>query len=78
MIDTPDEDEIGGGGSGGNKTNLSNLSTSKKSTAAVYLISESVKRGGSNIKKDVKAAKDSDYLTPATKKAFNHLQYTFI
>ena len=30
LIDTADEDEVGGVESGGNKTNLSNLFTSKK------------------------------------------------
>ena len=29
--------------------------------------------GGSNTKKGVKAVRNSDYLTPAAKKAFNHL-----
>ena len=69
-IDMAEKDEIGGSKSGGNKTNLSNLSPSKRSTRAGYLTSGGAKKG-------VKAAKGSDYLTLAAKKAFNHLWHIF-
>ena len=75
-IDTADKNEVGE--SGGNKTNLSNLSISKKSTKAGYLIFNDRKKGSGNIKKDVKAAKDSNYLILDAKKAFNLLRYAFI
>ena len=61
-IDVADENEFGE--NGGNKTNLSNSFTSTRSTRAGYLTSECAKRGGSNTKKGVKAARDSNYLTP--------------
>ena len=84
LINAVDEDEVCGGESGSNKINLSNLSALKKSTKAGYLTSRSAKKGGnnpkksgSNIKKDIKAPKSFNYLTPNTKKAFNHLQYMF-
>ena len=70
-----DEDEVGESGSNG--TNLSNLSTSIRSTKAGYLISGDAKKGSGNNKKGVKAARDSDYLTLAAKKAFNHLRHAF-
>ena len=73
-IDVADEDEVGE--SGGNRTNLSNPSV--RSTRARYLTSEGIKKDGGNTKKGVKAAKNSDYLTLAFKKSFNHLQHTFI
>ena len=76
-IDAANEDEIGEDESGSNKTNLSNSSLSKKSTGAGYLTSGCTKKDGSNIKKYVKAAKGSNYLTSATKKAFNHLRHVF-
>ena len=72
-----DEDELGNDESGGNKTNLSNLSASKKSTGTGHLTFESAKRGGGNVKKGVEAGRDSDYLNPVAKKAFNHLRHTF-
>ena len=65
------------GKNGGNGTNLSNLSALIRSTGAGYLTSGCAKRGGGNNKKGVKAAKGSDYLTPAAKKAFNHLRHAF-
>ena len=70
------EDEFGE--SGGNETNLSNLSTSTRSTGAGYLTSGGVKRGNGNTKKGVKVARGFDYLIPAAKKAFNHLRHAFI
>ena len=75
-IDMVDKDEVNE--DDGNGTNLSNPSASMKSIGACYLISGDAKKGGSNIKKSVKAAKGSDYLTPVAKKAFNHLCHTFI
>ena len=77
LINIADEDKIDKGESGGNKTNLSKLSVLKKSTKTDYLISKSAKRGGSNTKKDVKAAKNFDYLIPGTKKIFNLLWHMF-
>ena len=74
-IDVADEDEVGK--SGGNGTNLLNLSMSTKYTGAGYLTSKGTKRGGGNTKKGVKAARGFDYLTPAAKKAFNHLRHAF-
>ena len=74
-IDMADEDEVIE--SNGNRTSLSNSSASTRSTKAGYLTPKGAKRGGGNIKKDVKAAKGSDYLTSATKKAFNHLWHSF-
>ena len=76
-IDMADEDEVDRGKSGGNETNLSNLSASKRSTRAGYLTFGGTKKGGGNIKKDVKAARGWDYLTLAAKKAFNYLRYAF-
>ena len=70
-IDVADKDEISK--SNGNGTNLSNPSMSMRSIKAGYLTSGGAKRGGGNTKKNVKAAKCSDYLTPAAKKAFNLL-----
>ena len=61
----------------GNRTNLSNPSVLTRSTGADYLISGGAKTGGGNTKKGVKAARGSDYLTPATKKAFNRLRHAF-
>ena len=74
-IDMADENEIDK--SGGNETNLSNPFASTRSTEAGYLTSKGAKKGGGNTKKGVKAATDSDYLTPAAKRAFNHLRDTF-
>ena len=76
-IDMADENKIGGGKNNDNKTNLSKLFTSKKSTKAGYLTSRGAKKGGGNTKKDVEVTRDSDYLIPAIKKAFNHLRYAF-
>ena len=76
LIDVPDKDEVCE--SGGNGTNLSNSSTSKKSIGAGYLTSGGAKKGGGNTKKGFKAAKGSDYLFSAAKKAFNHLWHAFI
>ena len=76
LIDVSDKDDINE--SGGNGTNLSNPSISTRSTGAGYLSFGGTKKGGGNIKKDVKAAKGSDYLTPAAKKAFNYLRHAFI
>ena len=65
------------GESSGNETNLSNLSISTRSTRASYLTSGSTKKGAGNTKKDVKAVRSSDYITPAAKKVFNHIWHTF-
>ena len=70
-----DEDEISESGSNG--TNLSNPSVSTRSNGAGYLTSRGAKKCSGNIKKGVKAARDSDYLTLAAKKVFNHLRYIF-
>ena len=70
-------DENAVGESDGYGTNLSNSSASIKSTRAGYLTSGGAKIGGGNIKKSVKAARVFDYLTPAAKKAFNHLWHAF-
>ena len=79
-IDTANKNEIGGGESGGNKTNLLNPFALKKSTGVGYLTSggakkggDNPKRGGGNIQKGVKAARDSNYLISNAKKTFNHL-----
>ena len=72
-----DKDEVDDGESIGNETKLSNLSESKKFTEASYLTSEGAKRGNGNAKTGVKAARGSDYLIAAAKKAFNYLQYAF-
>ena len=61
-----------------NITNLSKLSTLTNSLRAGYLIFGGAKKGGNNTKKGVKAARNFDYLTLATKKAFSHLQHAFI
>ena len=74
-IDLADNDV---GKSDGDKTNLSNLSVSTKSTGAGYPTFGCAKRGGGNIKKVVKAVRGFDYLTLATKKAFNYLRHAFI
>ena len=74
-INVAEENEVDE--SSDNGTNLSNSFASIRSTKAGYLTSKGVKRGGGNTKKGVKAAKSSDYLTPATKKAFNHLRHAF-
>ena len=42
-----------------------------------YLTLRGAKRSGGNTKKGVKAAKNSDYLTPAAKKAFYYIWHTF-
>ena len=84
MIDVEDEDEIDEIENGSNETNLSNPLASKKSIGVGYLTFESAKqdgnnpkRGGSNIKNSVQAARSFDYLTSNVKKAFNHLQHAF-
>ena len=73
-----DDDEVGKSEGSGNKTNLSNPSMSKKFTKIDYLTSKSTKKSNGNTKKNVKAAKRSDYLTSGIKKIFNLLQHTFI
>ena len=75
LIDVADEDKVGE--SGDNGTNLSNPSTSTRSTRAGYLTSKGAKKGDGNTKKGVKAARGSDYLTLAAKKAFNSLRHAF-
>ena len=72
-IDIEDENKVGDSKSGGNKRNLSYPSALKKSSGADYLTSGGAKRGNGNTKRGFKAVRGSDYLTPATKKAFNHL-----
>ena len=76
-IDVADEDKVNRNKSDDKETNLSNLFASKKSTGAGYLTSENAKKSGGNIKKSVKAAKGSDYLTPAAKNVFNYLRHMF-
>ena len=76
-INVADEDEVTDGENDADKTNLSNLFMSKKSTRAGYLTSGGIKKGGSNTKKGVKAARDPNYLITAAKKAFNHLWHAF-
>ena len=80
-----DKDKIDRDESDGNETNLSNSSMSKKSTRAGYPTCKGAKKrdnntnsGGGNTKKSVKAVKRSNYLTPNTKKTFNHLRHAFI
>ena len=80
LINTSNKNELGGGKSGSNKTNLKNLSTSKKFIKAGYLTSEGAKKsvnnfkkGAGNTQKGIKAAKGSDNLTLNAKKNFNHL-----
>ena len=50
------------------ETNLSNPFASTRSTGAGYLTSRGAKKGGGTIKKGVKAARGSNYLTWAAKK----------
>ena len=83
LINALDQDEVGK--SGGNKRNLSNLSALKRFIRGGFLISKGAKRGdgntnsgGGNTKKGVKAIRGSNYLTPDTKKVFNHLRHMFI
>ena len=57
------KDKFGESRNGSNKTNLSILSTSKKSIRAGYLTCKSAKKGGGNTKKGVQAVGGSDYLT---------------
>ena len=78
------DNKVGEGEGDGNKTNLSNPSASKKSIWAGYLTFKGAKKsgnnpnsGGGNTKRNVKAAKGSDYITSGTKKIFNLLWYTF-
>ena len=85
LIDAVDKNKIGRDESGGNKTNLSNLSASKKSTKTGYLTlknakkgSNNSKKGGGNTKKGITATKSFDYLTPGTKKTFKLLSPIFI
>ena len=80
-----DKNKVGGGENGGNETNLSNQSALKRSTRAGYLTfgnaetgGNNYKNGSGNTKKDGKAARSSDYLTPNAKKTFNHLRNAFI
>ena len=79
-INTAGNNNVCGNKNSNNKTNLLNSFTSKKSLGAGYLASKGVKKdggnpnsGGDNTKKDIKAARGSDYLTPGAKKAFNFL-----
>ena len=74
-IDVVDEDKVDESDS--DRTNLLNPSTSTRSTGAGYLISKCAKKGVGNTKKGVEATRGSDYLTPAAKKAFNHLWHAF-
>ena len=74
-INVADKDEVNESDDDG--TNLSNLSASTRSTRAGYLTFGGTKRSGSNTKKTVEAAKGSDYLTPAAKKAFNYIRHAF-
>ena len=74
-MDVADEDEFDK--SDGNRTNLSNPPTLTRSTGAGYFTFGGIKRSGGNTKKGVKAAKGSDYVIPAAKKAFNHLRHAF-
>ena len=82
-IDATDKDEIDE--SIYNKTNLSNSSISKRSTRVSYLTFRGAKkggynpkRGGSNIKNYIKAARSSFYLILDPKNVFNHLRHMFI
>ena len=84
LIAVADKDNVDASKSDGNKTNLSNLFTFKKSIGAGYLTSkgsrkgsENSKKGSHNTKKCVKADRGSNYLTPNTKKIFNHLRHAF-
>ena len=79
-IDVKENNKIDIDRGNGNKTNLLNLSTSKKSIGVSYLTSKSAKKGNNNpnsssnnTKKSVEAAKGSDYLTLGAKKALNLL-----
>ena len=76
LIDALDKDEVNE--NGGNKPNSLNPSASKKSIRTGNLTFEGAKKGGRNIKKDVKAASGSNHVTQDAKKAFNYLQYVFI
>ena len=64
--------------SSGNKMILSNLFVSTRSTKAGYPTFGGAKKGGGNTKKGIKAARGSNSLTSAAKKAFNYLRYVFI
>ena len=70
-------DENGVVESSGNKTILSNPSVPTRSIKVGYPTFGGAKKGSGNTKKSVKAARGSDYLTSAAKKAFNHLWYAF-
>ena len=85
LINMANEDEVGGSENSSNETNLSNPSTSKKSTEASDYTSKSTKkggnnpkRGGNNTKKYIKATRDSNYLNLNAKKVFNYLRHAFI
>ena len=69
--------KVGVSEGGDNERNLWNLSISKKSTQAGYLIFKGTKKGVDNTKKDDNAARGSDYLISGTKKIFNLLQDAF-
>ena len=78
LINATSDKDIGGSESNSNETNLLNLSVSKKSIRAGYLIFKSTKRiGDNNTKKDVKAIRGFNYLTLSAKKAFNLLWHAF-
>ena len=74
-LNVADKDEVDENSS--NRSNLSNLSLSTRSTRAGYLSFGGAKRDGSSTKKGVKAARNSDYLISAAKKAFKHLRHAF-
>ena len=74
-----DEDKVGRIDYGDNKTNLLNLSASKRFIGVGYPTSKATKFGNGNInsnncntKKSFETAKNFDYLTLDTKKTFNH------
>ena len=77
-IDVGDEDEVGWGESGIDDINLLNPLASKRSIEPDYLTFKGTKKSDDNTKKGVRAARNSDYLTLAAKKAFNNLYHTFI
>ena len=84
LINTAGNNKTDGNEKDGNKTNLLNLSASKKSIKAGYLTSKGTKKSGgnpnsngSNTKKGIKTTKSFNYLTPDAKKVFNLLRHMF-
>ena len=69
LIYAANNNEVSKGEDNGNKTNLSNSFTSKKSTRASYPTFKGAKKGGTNTKKGVKTARNSNYLTLGNKKS---------